>query len=165
MRTYHVSCDGHDIEVVVTADGRFTIGEKAVDADIRQTGPAQYSVLLDGRSYAMLVSGARGAYRVVVNSLGYDVSLEDQRHRLLKSFERGAEASTRRTEIRAPMPALVVRIEVAPGDTVAPGKGLVILEAMKMENEIKAHTAGVVKEILVSPGKAVEKNELLMVFE
>jgi biotin carboxyl carrier protein len=165
MRTYYVSCDGHDIEVVVTPDRRFTIGGKEVDADIRQTGPAQYSVLLDGCSRAMLVSGARGAYHVVINSLAYDVSVENQRHRLLKSFDHGAHASPRRTEIRAPMPALVVRLEVAPGDTVAQGKGLLILEAMKMENEIKAHGPGVVKEILVSPGKAVEKDELLMVFE
>src|SRR5512141_3242734 len=115
MRTYYVSCDGHEIEVIVTAEGRFTIGGKAVEADIRQTGPAQYSVLLDGRSHAMLVSGARGAYHVVMNSLGYDVSVEDQRHRRLKSLAGGAEASARRTEIRAPMPALVVRVEVAPG--------------------------------------------------
>ncbi len=165
MRTYLVSCDGQELEVGIGPDGRFRIGGSAVDADIRQTGPRQYSVILDGRSYAMLVSGSRGSYRVVMDSLGYDISVEDQRHRLLNSLARGGAATVRRMEVRAPMPALVVRVEVAPGDSVAPGKGLIVLEAMKMENEIRAHAAGVVKEVLVTAGKAVEKNELLIAFE
>ena len=63
------------------------------------------------------------------------------------------------------MPALVVKVEVSVGEEVKEGQGLLILEAMKMENEIKCHQAGKVKEILVSKGKPVEKGELLMRLE
>jgi pyruvate carboxylase subunit B len=67
-----------------------------------------------------------------------------------------AEAAAGET-IRAPMPGLVLRIEVEPGDEVAAGDGVVVLEAMKMENEIRATSAGVVREVLVTPGSPVEK--------
>ncbi len=70
-----------------------------------------------------------------------------------------------KSEIKAPMPALVVRVEVEIGQKVKPGQGLLILEAMKMENEIKAHSAGIIKEIYATKGKPVEKGELLMLLE
>jgi biotin carboxyl carrier protein len=63
------------------------------------------------------------------------------------------------------MPALVVRIEVKVGDEVKEGKGLVILEAMKMENELRAHQSGRVKQIFVEEGKPVEKGQLLLLME
>lgn len=63
------------------------------------------------------------------------------------------------------MPALVVKIEVSVGDEIVSGQGLIILEAMKMENEIKSHSAGVIKEIYVTHGKPVERGELLFLLE
>jgi biotin carboxyl carrier protein len=67
--------------------------------------------------------------------------------------------------VRAPMPGLIVRIEAGVGDTVRPGQPVIAMEAMKMENELKAEGAGVVSRILVEPGTAVEKGAVLMEFE
>jgi biotin carboxyl carrier protein len=64
--------------------------------------------------------------------------------------------------VRAPMPGLIVRVEVEAGQLIRVGQGLVVLEAMKMENEIKALSAGKVADVHVTPGKAVEKGELLI---
>lgn len=64
--------------------------------------------------------------------------------------------------VRAPMPGLVLRVEVSPGQKVAPGTGLVVLEAMKMENEIRAPRGGVVRRVLVEAGEAVEKGAQLV---
>jgi pyruvate carboxylase subunit B len=63
------------------------------------------------------------------------------------------------------MPGLVVRVQVQPGGQVSVGDGLVVLEAMKMENELKAQAAGVVKRVRVAPGEAVEKGQVLVEFE
>jgi pyruvate carboxylase subunit B len=63
------------------------------------------------------------------------------------------------------MPGLIVRIEIAAGDTVKLGQGIVIIEAMKMENELKAATVGVVSRIHVQPGQAVDKGAVLVEFE
>ena len=68
-------------------------------------------------------------------------------------------------ELKSPMPGLVIKIDIKPGDSVAKGDPLMILEAMKMENQIKSKGDGVIAEILVNEGQAVEKNELLIRFE
>jgi len=65
----------------------------------------------------------------------------------------------------APMPGLIVRVNVSPGDTVAAGQGLVVVEAMKMENELKAPADGVVARVSVEAGAAVEKGAVLVVLE
>jgi biotin carboxyl carrier protein len=66
--------------------------------------------------------------------------------------------------VRAPMPGMVVRVEVAEGDAVAPGQGIVVVEAMKMENELKTESGGVVARINVEAGQAVEKGAVLVEF-
>jgi propionyl-CoA carboxylase alpha chain len=65
----------------------------------------------------------------------------------------------------APMPGLIVRVNVAAGDRVQPGQGLVVMEAMKMENELRATAAGTVKRVMAAPGAAVEKGALLLEME
>ncbi len=77
----------------------------------------------------------------------------------------GAETGRKQAVLRAAMPGLVVKVEVEPGQKIKKGDSLLIVEAMKMENEIKAQSPGVVKEIKVKPGQPVEKNQILIVFE
>lgn len=92
----------------------------------------------------------------------YDVIVEDRRSLLRKRMLLARPHSTGVQEVRAPMPGKVVRIEVKIGDTVKAGVGLLVLEAMKMENEIKSLFAGIIGAVHVSPGKVVEKGELLL---
>jgi len=163
MRTYRVVIDGEEFSIGIGPDQSYTINETAVHADIRQTAVDQYSTLLDGRSSTILVGDLDGAYRVVTGSLAFEVRVEDERSRLSRMIGGSAVEAAARTEVRAPMPALVVRIEVKEGERVEPGRGLLVLEAMKMENEVKSAASGTVQSIAVVPGKPVEKGELLMV--
>ncbi len=165
MRTYRVVIEGEEFLIGLGQDGSYTINGAPVQADIRRTGESRYSTLIDGRSSSLLVSGTAGTYRVVAGSLGFDVNVEGERKRLMKSLGGPAAAASARTEVRAPMPALVVRIEVKEGDAVEPGRGLVVLEAMKMENELKSPGKGTVRSIAVGQGMPVEKGQLLMVID
>lgn len=106
-----------------------------------------------------------GGQMVSVNGKPIRMEVETDRERLIRELDKRGGGKKGSLEVRAPMPALVGSVLVAKGETVKPGQGLIILEAMKMENEIKAHADGVVKEILVQKGSAVEKNELLISFE
>ena len=81
------------------------------------------------------------------------------------SYLRGGAAGGGGQVLKAPMPGRVVLVEVSPGQTVRPGDGLVILEAMKMENEFKAAVAGTVKEVRVEAGQAVNPGDVLVVIE
>src|SRR5690606_10751611 len=132
----------------------------------RLPGSRRVSLRLDGRSYALDVErgGLRGAWEVSVSGRSYTVTAMDERARAIRDLTGSHETETVRT-VTAPMPGLVVRVEVQVGEAVRAGQGVVIVEAMKMENELKAPGDGVVARIEVVAGQTVEKGAVLLVLE
>jgi pyruvate carboxylase subunit B len=107
----------------------------------------------------------RGAYTLWIDGFTYDVEALDERTRTIRDLTAAAAGPTGPVPLLAPMPGLVVRVQVKAGDTVEAGQGLIVMEAMKMENELRAHAAGVVKTVRVAPGDAVEKGAVLVEME
>lgn len=103
--------------------------------------------------------------RVLFDGQEYSAKVEDQRQRMLRSIGGGAKEHGAALSLKAPMPGLVVKIEVKVGDEVKRGQGIVVVEAMKMENEVRAPGNGTVKEIRVKERQVVEKGEVLVVLE
>lgn len=163
MSAFSVSIDGKEYLIDV-ADGRCQLRDHA-EASVEEVSPGVYSVILDGKSFRILASREGDAYAVLCGGIASQARVDTERSRLLKKFGAAAGALIRKAEIHAPMPALVVRVEVTAGQSVQKGDGLVILEAMKMENELKAPHAGTVKKVLVAGGSKVEKGELLLLLE
>ena len=108
---------------------------------------------------------SRGRYTLWVDGFRYDVEALDERTRAIRDLSGESAAATGSAPLRAPMPGLVVRVNVGSGDVVAAGQGLVVMEAMKMENELRASSAGRVKAVHVQPGTAVDKGALLIELE
>jgi pyruvate carboxylase subunit B len=98
---------------------------------------------------------------VSVNGETHDLAVVTEAEHRLASLGGRGPAAARVTEIRAPMPGLVIAVEVEDGQSVAAGEGIAIIEAMKMENEITAPAAGRVRAIAIAPGEAVERGALL----
>lgn len=165
MSTYHVRVGQDEYTVAFAADGSMLLNGNPCIADIKHIDDSMFSVVMDGASFSIAVASNEGAYEVLSNGVLCEVSVESDRTRLLKEYSATSGTVHQRYEVHAPMPALVVRVEVNVGDEVQAGQGLVVLEAMKMENELKAHHAGIVKEIRVGKGKTVEKGELLLLLE
>jgi len=94
----------------------------------------------------------------------HEVEVLDERTAHIRSLAGGAVQAAGPRPLKAPMPGLVVRVEVEPGQAVAAGASLVVLEAMKMENDLKAAAAGVVDRVAVSAGATVEKGAVLVTF-
>jgi len=165
VKNYTVIVDGEEFQVAVE-NGRAVAlnGERCDPVSIEQTSPHQYSVLLDGGTVTIAAAVSPGGLEAFSEACLHQVQVTSERERFRKQFGAAAQGPVR-AEVRAPMPALVVKVEVSEGDSVSEGQGLVILEAMKMENEIKAHAAGKVKEIRATAGKAVDKDELLILLE
>jgi pyruvate carboxylase subunit B len=107
----------------------------------------------------------RGRYTLWIDGYRFDAEALDERTRAIRDLSRANAAPTGPAPIKAPMPGLIVRINVKPGDAVEAGQGVVVMEAMKMENELRATAAGTVKSIEVAPGAAVEKGALLVALE
>ncbi len=129
----------------------------------------RFTLLIEGRSYEVLgrritKPDQKGSetYEIQVVGRRFEVTVEDERTKLLTGLARSNGASGVAT-VQAPMPGLVVGIPLALGATVEAGQTVVVLEAMKMENDLAAPIAGTIKEIRVSKGQTVDQGEALVV--
>lgn len=163
--TFDVLLDGRTLRVEVRNQGvrySVTLGGRTLEVDYQQTGGGFASLLIAGHSYEVAVSRLGTAYRVAFPD--DEVLLE------LGPAARGGVAAPRGTaagpaRILAPMPGKIVRLLVEPGQQVQADQGLVVVEAMKMENELRAPRAGRVRETSVREGQAVEMGAVLVVVE
>jgi len=107
----------------------------------------------------------RGRYTLWVDGYRFEVEALDERTRSIRDLSAANAAPSGPAPVLAPMPGLIVRVNVSPGDMVEAGQGVVVMEAMKMENELRATSSGKVKSVEVSPGTAVEKGAILVSLE
>jgi biotin carboxyl carrier protein len=163
---YHVSLDGREYEVEVDGDA-IRIGGRLMRASLQAVpGTPMRLLTLDGQSVGFAVT-AEGTGRWILQHHGEAVAVEvlDERTRHIRNMVGAGKAQQSGAVVKAPMPGLVVRVLAEPGAPVVHGAGLVILEAMKMENELKAPVDGVVAQVQVRPGQSVEKGQVLVVLE
>jgi len=132
---------------------------RAVDAV--ETAPGVFSLLLDGQSFTVHVERAGDAYRV--HARGADLAAAVENPRRWAGRSGGAAGAAGRQQVSAPMPGKVVRVLVREGQPVEARQGLVVVEAMKMQNEIPSPKAGVVEKVLVREGDRVEHGAALAV--
>lgn len=160
---YFVTVGGQEVEVAIDGE-RVTVGGRTVA--VRQSaipGTPLRQVMIDRRPLLVpLERQGPGRWSVTAWGERIDATVLDERARHIQGMVRQSEAPAHGGVIRAPMPGLVLRVLATAGQAVAPGQGVLVLEAMKMENEIKASAPGVVTAILVQPGQAVEKGQVLL---
>jgi biotin carboxyl carrier protein len=149
------------IEVLPRDGGyRVIVDGRPLAATVKECGRGFLSLLVDGCSYDVGLHRGEGAFTVVLDGRPIPVTVTEG--------ARGAAAvrpATGPVRVTAPMPGKIVRVQVAPGDEVQAQQGLLVMEAMKMENELKAPRAGRVREVSVREGQAVERGALLAVLE
>jgi acetyl/propionyl-CoA carboxylase alpha subunit len=135
-----------------------------VRVDAAKSGRTIYSIIEDGRQHEAMVDERGGSgFDVLVGGHLFHLDARDERSRLLASS--AATVASGPQTVSAQMPGKIVKVEVAVGETVREGQGIVIIEAMKMENEITAPVAGLVTEIAVAEGDTVESGTRLFVIE
>ncbi|MFN0169912.1 MAG: biotin/lipoyl-containing protein [Bryobacteraceae bacterium] len=133
-----------------------------LEASVEQVEPSLYSVLIGGRSLEARVEHTLEGPIVVIAGNRYAVNVIDPRQFIAGATGRPAQGSQ---DLRAPMPGKVVRVLVAEGDTVEAGQGVVVVEAMKMQNEMKSPKAGRLTSLAVKPGASVNAGEILATIE
>jgi biotin carboxyl carrier protein len=156
----------HELEVEETlAHGmRLKIDGRQFEADVRKVGDSSFSVLIGNRAFDLEVVPEGDELIVASRGATTRVTLLD-RARRSRGTVGGRPAVAGKAQLKAMMPGRVVNVLVRVGDEVALQQGLVVIEAMKMENELKSPKAGKVTEVKVTPGQTVEKGDLLIVVE
>jgi len=158
--------DAIEMIEVVGDDGRFrvTIGAHVWDVDARLSPPGSWSLLIDGASYLATVGDEEGAFVVEVLDETYGIRVEEATRHAVRT--RGAAAfGDGEHVVKAPMPGQVTHVAVRPGDIVAAGDPLLVIEAMKMQNEFKARAGGTVTDVRVSAGQAVNPGDILLIIK
>ncbi len=159
---YHVTLAGRTVVVEVTGD-EVTVDGRRLAASLTAVGGTPLRHLrLGERTASLTLERTAGGWRVGRGGELWDAEVVDERTWNLRELTGQRSGSQWSGAIRAPMPGLVLRVEVAEGQRVEPGMGVVVLEAMKMENEITAPGAGVVRAVRVVAGEAVEKGAVLV---
>lgn len=145
--------------------GTATINGKAVNADTIKLEPNKYHVIINNQSYTIELlnktENGKGMF-ILVNGVKHEVEIKDRFDALLSQLGMDKLMVSKSNLIKAPMPGMVLQIHVKEGDTLKKGDPLLVLEAMKMENIIKADQDGTVKRIGVAVKQAVEKNTVLV---
>jgi biotin carboxyl carrier protein len=166
---YYAEWNGrsHVVEIVSGADGTVVrVDGVPHPADLRGIeGSDLHSLLLDSRSVAFAARFEDGVAVLQLHDREVRVPIEDERTRETKRLTAGHRRPSGRGGVKSVMPGIVKEVRVRAGDAVQPGQALLVLEAMKMENEIRSDRAGRVARVLVTPGQAVEKGALLAVVE
>lgn len=155
----------HEIEL---KDNKIIIDGQNTDIDLVHIYKEKYHIIDNNESFNIEVVRAdfqNKIFEIKVNDTVYPIQLEDELDMLLEKMGMSAVGSNTMDNVKAPMPGLVLRITVDVGQEVNKGDNLIVLEAMKMENIIKATGTGKVKNILVTEKQAVEKNQLLIEME
>jgi biotin carboxyl carrier protein len=152
-----------DLEVQVEGDRLFLdTGTEKVAADVVPLPDGEsYSLLVDGRSYEVAIEEDGSGLRVTIGGKTFEAVVKSPLEKVLREV-RHAPAHETGWRLLAPMPGLVVSVKVAPGETVAAGAPMLIMEAMKMQNELAAEAPGIVQTIHVSPKQSVEAGQPLI---
>jgi biotin carboxyl carrier protein len=157
-----VSIDGreHTIEILAPAPAcRFRLdGDPECAADVANPEPGVYSILIAGRSYEAFVEETSAGLAVSIDGHRFEIAIRDPR----RWSRRGAGQNGEGVQtITSPMPGKVVRVLAAAGQTVEPGQGIIVVEAMKMQNEMKADRAGTVLSLPATEGATVTAGQVL----
>ncbi|MDT5262575.1 MAG: hypothetical protein QOC61_1579 [Acidobacteriota bacterium] len=164
--------DGEKIALDVRREGERVfadVGGRRYEIEARRVGEDEYLLLREGRVYVCRVgaepgaAGVRGALQVSVGGREYGVKLTDPKH--LRGARVAAGHDAGRAQVIAPMPGKVVRVLVEEGQSVEAGQGLVVVEAMKMQNELKSPKAGTIAELRAESGATVNAGDVLAVIE
>jgi biotin carboxyl carrier protein len=160
---YITTVEDKQFLVEIIDEKHISVDGKVYEVDFESvSGQPVYSLIVDGKSHESYVAPGDHDWQVLIRGRLYPVTVEDEREKRLRSAAGGGVAETGEFHLRAPMPGLVVAILVEEGQAIKKGQVLLILESMKMQNELKSSRDGTIGRVRVRPGETVEQKQTLL---
>lgn len=160
---YIATVEDQEYLVDVIDEQHVSINGKTYDVDfVSVSGQPVYSLIVNGKSHEGYVRESDEGWQVLLRGRLFPVKIEDEREKRLRAAAGGGVAETGEFHLKSPMPGLVVSIPVEEGQQVKKGQVLLILESMKMQNELKSPRDGVISRIRVKVGESVEQKQALL---
>lgn len=164
---YIATIDNQQYEIEINDENRVTIDGQPVTLDFKSMSEGQpiYSLILNGKSYEAMIELTEEGWQVMLRGQLYQIDIEDERQRRLRMASGGTSTQSGELKLKAPMPGLIVDVPVEEGQEVTKGDNLIILESMKMQNEIKSPREGKILRVNVNPGDSVNQNQILLILD
>ncbi|MGD8457296.1 MAG: biotin/lipoyl-binding protein [Anaerolineales bacterium] len=163
---YITTIDDIDFEVEILNDHQVTLNNQVYEIDFEEISSEMiYSIIVNGKSYEVNISEDENEWYIFIQGTMYKAAVIDEREKRLREASGELALSSGEYTLVAPMPGLVVKVPVRVGKKVDKGNVLVILESMKMQNELRSPHKGTITEVNVKKGDRVEKREPLLVLD
>lgn len=160
---YIASIGDQKYEIEINPDGNLILQGKCHSVDFCSVVEQPiFSLLLDGQSYEALVQPYDHGVEIHLRGQHYLVKVEDERQHHLRQATDAQLTITGESHLKSPMPGMVIEVSVMEGQSVSTGDQLIVLESMKMQNEIRAPQEGIIRSIRVKVGERVEQNQILL---
>lgn len=160
---YFATLDDHTYEIEIRSESEIVVDGRNLTVNFESmANQPVYSLLLGNESYEAYVSESQSGLQVLLRGKLYEIEVEEERQRRLRQASGVAPPAGGEFHLKAPMPGLVVAVPVTEGQSVERGDHLVILESMKMQNELRAPRAGVIQRVRVGAGERVEQHQVLI---
>jgi biotin carboxyl carrier protein len=160
---YITTVDNKEYLVEIIDEKHIIINGKTYEVDFESvSGQPVYSLIVDGKSHESYVQQGDDNWQVLLRGRLYPVTVEDEREKRLRAAAGGGVAEAGEFHLKAPMPGLVVAIPVNEGQEIKKGQVILILESMKMQNELKSPRDGTIGRIRVKTGESVEQKQTLL---
>jgi biotin carboxyl carrier protein len=160
---YISTVNGTEYTIEIIDERHIIVNGRKIMVDFNSvSGQPVYSLLVDGKSFEGFVYPGDEAWEVLLMGRQYPVTVEDEREKRLRAAAGGSVSEAGKFYLKSPMPGMVVTIPVEEGQEIEQGQVLLILESMKMQNELKAPRSGTVGRIRVIPGESVEQRQTLL---
>jgi acetyl/propionyl-CoA carboxylase alpha subunit len=160
---YIAQVDGLELPIEIVDEHHICFGGEILDVDIAAVSDQPlYSLIVNGESFEGYVYPDDQSWQVLLLGRSYSISIEDEREKRLRVTNNASVNPDREYVLKAPMPGLAIAVLIEEGEKIEKGQILVILESMKMQNELRAPFAGNVVRLKVKPGESVQQKQILL---
>jgi biotin carboxyl carrier protein len=160
---YITTINGQEYTIEILDEHQVIIDGRKLEVDFNSvSGQPIYSMLVDGRSFEGFVYTGEDSWEVLLMGRQFPVQVEDEREKRLQAAAGRTISESGEYQMKAPMPGMIVSIPVAENQEIQKGQVLVILESMKMQNELKSPRDGIISRIRIKPGETVEQKQTLL---
>ncbi|MFA7227966.1 MAG: acetyl-CoA carboxylase biotin carboxyl carrier protein subunit [Melioribacteraceae bacterium] len=166
MNEFIVTINQRKYSVKVSDDGEVSIGEKSFKADLSSIADNAYVIRINDRVFEITSNKLeKERFGIIIDACYFDTSVRTLLQEQANELQKNKSKLNHHSDVKAPMPGLLLKLKVKIGDEIKLGDSILILEAMKMENELRSPASGIVKNIFFQEGQSVEKDSIILTIE
>lgn len=166
MNEFIVTINNHQHIVKILSDGKVQIGSREVKAEVSQITNSSYVIRIDDSVFEITSDKlGRDRFGIVIDACYFDTTVRTRLQETANDLQKNKSKLKHHSDVKAPMPGLILKLKKNVGEEVKLGESILILEAMKMENELRSPASGILKKIFYKEGQSVEKDSIILTIE